>query len=190
MMRFRASVVAAILGAFLLLALLVPASRDVIAQSFVQIAGYAWTDGTAPAVTRAGEQARLIATSDGRLLVSSDHPKRFSCSVVNNTATTLTAFGAPCAAPGAGLSLYLTSVTASATVISTATADQYLELKTGTGGTCGTATAVVWASYSLAFAPVVAQFAVPLKVAANSELCWMHAAAGSKTFIVNGYIAP
>jgi hypothetical protein len=102
----------------------------------------------------------------------------------------LTAFGSPCAAPGAGLSLYITDITASSSVIATVTADQYLEIKSGTGGTCGTATAVVWAAYNLAFAPIAANFIVPIKVAANNELCWMHAATGSKTFIVQGYIAP
>jgi hypothetical protein len=49
---------------------------------------------------------------------------------------------------------------------------------------------VVWASYSLAFTPVTAAFLVPIQVPSGHELCWQHAAAGNKTFIVTGYLAP
>lgn len=112
----------------------------------------------------------------------------FNCTVINSAATALTAFGGQCAAPGAGLSLYVTSITASASVASTTTADQYLTLKSGTGGTCGTGTAVVWASYSAANEAVTPNLPTPLAVAENSELCWQHAGTGSKTFSVSGYI--
>lgn len=115
---------------------------------------------------------------------------RFNCTVVNNAATILTAFGGSCVAPGAGLRLYITDISASSSVVATTTADNYLELKTGTGGTCGTATAVIWANYNLAFQPVDTHLTTPIPVAINNELCWMHAATGSKTFIVDGYIAP
>lgn len=154
------------------------------------VAGYSWTDGTNPTATTAGRVTRLLTTTDGRLVTTTDHPKRFSCTVVNSTATILTAFGGSCAAPGAGLSLYITDVMASASAAATTTTDQYLTLKSGTGGSCGTATAVVWASFNLANDPVAQSFSTPIKVAANSELCWMHAAAGNKTYVVNGYIAP
>jgi len=118
-------------------------------------------------------------------------PNAFHCTVVNSSATILTAFGGQCVAPvGTGLSLYITDIVASASVIATTTADQYLELKSGTGGTCGTGTAVVWASYNTAFGYVPYSPRTPIKVAANSELCWMDAAVGSKTFIVDGFIAP
>jgi hypothetical protein len=156
----------------------------------LQLAGYSWTDGTAPTATTAGNVTRLLTTRDGRLVVTTDHPKRFQCNAVNLSATTLTALGGSCAAPGAGLSLYITDINASASAASTTTADQFLELKSGTGGTCGTGTAVVWASYNTAFGGAIAQFITPLKVTANNELCWMDAVTGSKTFIVSGYIAP
>lgn len=115
----------------------------------------------------------------------------FTCSVVNSAATTLTALGGSCVAGNpAGTSLYITDIVASASAIATATTDQYLSLKTGTGGSCGTATATVWSSYNLAFAPVVQDFTTPIKVAAGSELCWMDAVTGSKTLFVSGYTGP
>jgi hypothetical protein len=117
-------------------------------------------------------------------------PQSFTCSVVNSNATILTAFTGSCIGSAAtvGQSLYITDITASASAIATTSADSFLELKSGTGGTCATNTAVVWSAYNLAFAPVVATFTTPIKVGANVDLCWMDAVTGSKTFIVNGYI--
>lgn len=156
----------------------------------VSVMGIARADATALAsVSAAGDNVLFAANLQGQQLVRIDHPNRFSCGVINSNATVLTALSG-CAAPGAGLSLYITDITASSSVISTVTTDQYLSLKSGTGGACGTGTATVWASYNLAHAPIHAQLLTPIKVAANSELCWMHAAAGNKTFIVNGFIAP
>jgi hypothetical protein len=117
-------------------------------------------------------------------------PQSFSCTVVNNNATTLTAFGGSCVAPTVnGQSFYITDIIATASAASTTTANQYLEVESGTGGTCGTGTAVVWAAYNAAMSgPASAGLTTPIKVAANSELCWMDAVAGSKTFIVSGYV--
>lgn len=112
------------------------------------------------------------------------------CQVSNSNAVILTAFGGSCVAPGAGLSIYITDIAASATVIATTTADQFLELKYGTGGTCGTGTNVVWSAYNLAFQGVVSDLTTPIKIPANNELCWMDAAAGNKSFVVTGFIAP
>lgn len=161
-----------------------PTSRPLV------VAGYSMTDGTSPTATTAGNVTRLLTTRDGRLITTQDHPKRFTCTVVNSTATTLTALGGSCAAPGANLSLYITDIIASASAAATTTADQYLELKSGTGGTCGSSTAVVWAAFNTANGAVYIDLNTPIKVAANNELCWMDAVAGNKTFVVNGFIAP
>jgi hypothetical protein len=115
-------------------------------------------------------------------------PQSFSCSVVNNNATVLTSFGGSCAQLTGNQSFYITDIAASASAIATTSADAFLELKSGTGGTCGTGTAVVWAAYNVAFTPVFDNRQTPIKVAANSELCWMDAVTGSKTFVVSGYI--
>lgn len=113
----------------------------------------------------------------------------FACSVVNSAATTLTAFGGQCAAPTVnGQAFYITDITASASAAATATTDQYLELKSGTGTNCGTGTAVVWAAYNAATSGPAISFTTPIAVAANSDLCWMDAVTGSKTFIVQGFI--
>jgi hypothetical protein len=61
-------------------------------------------------------------------------------------------------------------------------------LKTGTGTNCGTGTVAIWAGYTLTFTTIVANFVTPIRVPANTDLCWMHAATGSKHFIVTGYL--
>lgn len=131
---------------------------------------------------------KLAADAAGRLYVSTDHPSRFSCLVANSTATILTALGGSCAATTGGQSLYITDIHASASAAATTTADQQLELKSGTGGSCGTGTAVVWNAFNAATAGVAVSMRTPIKVAANSELCWMDAVTGNKSFVVNGFI--
>lgn len=126
------------------------------------------------------------------LLTNLQQPRPLSgvlCQVSNSGAAILTAFGGSCVAPGAGLSIYVTDIVASSTVISSTTADNYLEIKYGTGGTCGTGTTVVWSAYNLAFQPVVSGLTTPIKIPANNELCWMDVV-GNKSFVITGFIAP
>lgn len=111
------------------------------------------------------------------------------CNAINQTTATLIAFTqSGCIGRATQDALYITDITASASIISTITADQFLELKSGTGTNCATGTVVIWAAYSLAFAPIHATFKTPLKVAGGQDLCWMHAAAGNKSFVVTGYL--
>ena len=113
------------------------------------------------------------------------------CSVINNSATSLTAFtGTGCAGNDPQTAFYITEITASSSVIATTTTDQQLNLKFGTGSACATGTTVIWAAYNLAWAPIHATFNVPLKVPGGKDLCWIHAATGAKTFIVSGYLGP
>jgi hypothetical protein len=114
------------------------------------------------------------------------------CTVINSTATTLTAFTTSATCPQAtpGQAMYLTDVMASSTAISTATVDNYPVLKFGTGTACGTGTTVVWAGYTLTFTTIPSNFQTAIRVPANTDLCWMHAATGSKHFIVTGYVGP
>lgn len=132
--------------------------------------------------------AQKIFNDTGHEVTLRNDPLSFTCSIVNSTATILTALGGSCVAPAVGQSIYITDISASASAASTTSADSFLELKSGTGGTCGTGTAVVWASYNAAMGGAVFDAQVPIKVAATSELCWMDAVVGSKTFIVTGYI--
>jgi hypothetical protein len=112
---------------------------------------------------------------------------RFQAVLTNSTATTLTEIQA---APGAGLSLYITDITMSASVIATTTTDQQLNLKSGTGTNCGTGTAVVFSVYNLAFSGPSVKLVTPIKLPAATALCFIHAASGNKSVVVGGYIAP
>jgi hypothetical protein len=158
----------------------------------VLVGAEAWTDGTAPsAVSAGGDLTRMLATPQGILVVTTDHPKRIRCTVENSSATILTAFGSDCAAPGAGLSIYVTGIAVTSSAAATTTAANYFRLAYGTGGTCGTGTTIIWSMYNSVNNPVIqSPIEPPLKLAANNELCWQHAVAGSKNLNITGYIAP
>jgi len=113
----------------------------------------------------------------------------FNCVVSVATATTLTAVGGACVAPGAGRALYITSITSS-TNAAGITADSFNTLKSGTGSVCATGTAIVWAAFSTAAVQTVNHVIFPtaIKVAANSDLCWINSTAGSKVWVITGYI--
>ena len=127
--------------------------------------------------------------SKGDLFVRRDHPDRISCIVTVSTATTIQAVGGSCVAPGADKSIFITDVEFSASASGIA-ADAFPTLKSGTGGTCGAATAVIWQALTAAAIDVHATFATPIKVAANNEICWITTTAGSKTIRIGGFIAP
>lgn len=114
-----------------------------------------------------------------------------TCQVINTSTATLVAFvGAGCVGRETQVAFFITDIVASASVVATTTADQQLTLKYGTGTNCGTGTVVLWSAYNLAFDPVAVNLTTPLKVPGGQDLCWMHAATGSKTFIVRGYLGP
>jgi len=115
------------------------------------------------------------------------YTRRFSATLFNSAATTLTEIQA---APAAGLSIYVTDVHMSASVAATATADQQLTLKYGTGSNCATGTTTVYSYFNAANAGPAGELRVPIKLPAATALCFIHAAVGSKSVIVNGFIAP
>lgn len=117
-----------------------------------------------------------------------DHPNRVRCTVTTSTATVITAVGGSCAAPGAGLSLYITDIEFSASASGIA-ADAFPTLKYGTGGTCGTGTTVFWGALTAAAIRAEKSFATPVKIPANNEVCWITSTAGSKFIVITGYIA-
>lgn len=131
--------------------------------------------------------AGFVGTAEAQFNVPTLFTARFQAVLTNSTATTLTEIQA---APVTGASLYITDITMSASVIATTTTDQYLTLKSGTGTNCGTGTAVVLAAYNLAMAGVVLNLQTPIKLPAASALCFIHAAVGSKSVVVGGYVAP
>lgn len=136
-----------------------------------------------------GDYAQFTVDHYGTQLVRSDHPNRFHCVVTVSTATTMQAVGGSCAAPGAGLSLYVTDITFAASAAGIA-ADAFPTLKSGTGGTCGSDTAVVWQALTAAAIVAVENRTIPIKIPANNELCWISSTAGSKAIQISGFIAP
>lgn len=116
--------------------------------------------------------------------------REFRCTVTVSTATTLTAVGGDCAAQTGGLSHYITDILASTTVISSTAADAMPTLKYGTGTTCGTGTTVFWLAQALAATTVVQGFQTPIKIPAGNDICWINSPAGTKSWVITGYIAP
>jgi hypothetical protein len=144
-----------------------------------------------PTAVTAGQAAYGIATLERIPIVTDRHPNHVQCQVTVSTATTIQAVGGSCAAPGAGLSVYITDIDFS-TNAAGITADSFNTLKSGTGGTCGSGTAVIWQCMTAAAtqATCSSHLKSPIKVAANSEVCWINSTAGSKTLNIEGYIAP
>ena len=112
----------------------------------------------------------------------------FRCHVNASTATTLTAFGGGCVAPGTRQALFITDIIAGASAATGTTADSALTLKYGTGGSCGTGTVTITAFAVPATTSVYAQFSTPIKVLTNNELCWIDSVAGTKWLTILGYI--
>ena len=135
-------------------------------------------------------QRRAVDMGDGTwsdIAVVQGHPNRFSATLINSAATTLTEIRAT---PGAGLSLYVTAIAASASAAATATTDQQLTLKYGTGTNCGTGTTGIWSYFNAANSGPAGPLTTPIKVPANNALCFIHAATGNKSVVVHGYVAP
>ena len=107
-----------------------------------------------------------------------------------NSITTGTTLAEIKAAPGASKYLYITDIVLTSTAASTASADELLQLKTGTGTNCGTGTAVLFSCHNIANGGCSVSFQTPLKVAANTALCFMDAVVGTKSVNVSGYTLP
>ena len=142
----------------------------------------------------AGDYSQMTADEYGAQLMRSDHPNRIRCTsgspLAVSTATTLTVLNG-CAAPGASLSIYITDITFASDAQAIA-ADAFPTLKYGTGGACGTGTAVFWGAFGAAATQmtITQSFTVPIKIPANNEVCWINSTAGSKVVALHGFIAP
>jgi hypothetical protein len=130
----------------------------------------------------------LIASLAQAQVVNPRERTVFACTVTASTATTLTAVGGSCVAPGASLSLYITDIEFGASAASSTTADSAPTIKYGTGGTCGTGTTVVWSGVQAANTMVASHFMAPLKIPHNNELCWIASVAGTKWGKITGYL--
>jgi hypothetical protein len=152
-------------------------------------------ESTTALTSATDEYTHVSADAYGVLYARRDHPTRIRCTQTISTATTLTvmpgAAGVGCAAPGAGLSIYITDILF-ATNAGAIAADTFNTLKYGTGGACGTGTTVFWGAMTTAAtqATVVQSFATPIKIPANNEVCWINSTAGSKFVVITGFVAP
>lgn len=146
----------------------------------VRVRVSAYTSGTANAILCVSAAPSPVASRPAAV-------NRFAAIAAASTATTLTEI---VAAPGAGVSLYLTDASLFSSAASTTAADEQLLLKSGTGTNCGTGTATVFACFNPANGGCVANFATPIKLTANNALCWVAAVAGTKHVAVQGFKAP
>lgn len=148
-------------------------------------------DDTSTGAVTENQWAPVRCTPSRQFMVSTVGPGgSINCLVAVSTATTIQAVGGSCVAPGAGLSVYITDIEFGSSAASGTAADSFPTLKSGTTGTCGTGTAVIWQGLSTANSTIVVNLSQPIKVAANSEVCWIMTTAGSKTIQLHGYIAP
>jgi hypothetical protein len=111
------------------------------------------------------------------------------CVVTVSTATTITAVGGDCAAKP-NQALWITDILSSTNAAGIA-ADSYNTLKYGTGTTCGTGTTVIWFAFTAAAtqATVIDNRLTPIRLPQNVDLCWINSTAGSKAWVITGYLS-
>ena len=153
-----------------------------------------WVSGSSPTTVSFGVPKQLV-TPEGIAAVTTDHPRWFQCAMTSTATaatviTTCTGAVATMAAPGAGLRLYITGFEYSSSIISTTA--NFMTLRYGTGGTCGTGTQTLWVgANSVAFDEVSPSLGGNgMKAAQNNEVCFIHPGAGTRWINVRGYVAP
>lgn len=184
---FVAAVVIGVLGAASI-SLMPPATMQALFPNAVLI-GLRNEAGTQ---LSSADAARTNFSVDayGASYVRNDHPTRWSAGL-DAIGATLTEIKA---APGAGLSLYITGWIAQST---TATAGQHT-LRFGTGTNCGTGTGNLLAASATAryaspantVAPTVVQLIPPIKVTANNAVCLLGVATNTTSMTLMGFTAP
>lgn len=147
-----------------------------------------------PTAKVAGTIVQQMGDVYGAAYIRQDHPNRFGC-VMDSSATTSTVITgctgaiATTAAPGAGLAIYITDIEFYASTVSSTTNRNVIQ--TGTGGTCGTGTALLYAGYNpAAFQGNEVSFNTPRKGTVNGEVCFLNGVTGQKLITVSGYVVP
>jgi len=144
-------------------------------------------EGTTQLTSATGDYGSPTIDAYGVLYTHSDHPNRWYANVLS-TATTLTEIKA---APGAGLSLYITDISVYNSALSTATADAHPTLKFGTGANCATGTTTFWRMMNgVTFTGSEQTFLTPIKLTANNALCFITSVAGTRVWNISGFTAP
>lgn len=135
------------------------------------------TDGTDPTTVSAeGDAAYLRTDRARRLLVSEHHPRSFFTSADYSGAQTNTSVQA---APGAGLSLYITDI-----VISNGATAGNITLLDGSGGT------VKFEVYPAINGGVSISLRQPIRLTANTALCITSTTVTTHSVNIGGYTAP
>jgi hypothetical protein len=144
---------------------------------FLQAGKSIETDGTAAgAVTAEGDTATLLTDMIGRLLVSQTHPNLWSGTANTSSAETAEVV----AAPGAGLSLYVTEIMVSALTAQT------IKIVEDAGGT---PVDIVEIMYLPANGTVTMSLSTPIRVTANTNLGYTTTAAVATSIFFSGYTA-
>lgn len=134
------------------------------------------TDGTDPtAVSAEGDAAALRTDMNRILLVNQTHPRFWHVSADYASAQTNASVKA---APGAGLSLYITDLT-----ISNGATAGNITLLDGSGGT------VLYEVYPAINGGAVLSLRSPIKLTANTALCLTSTSCTTHSIFVSGYIA-
>jgi len=147
----------------------------------VKIGGVAVdTDGSDPtSVSAEGDRAELVTDRNRRLLVNTGHPNAW---YTNNNYAAAQTNQAQKAAPGANLSLYITSI-----IMSTDTAMNILIVD----DTAGAPATILGPYYFAANGGMVAMpFEPAIRVTVNEDIGITSSAAGNHTVTINGYTAP
>lgn len=113
---------------------------------------------------------------------------RLNC-IISSTATSSTTVTG-CEAPSiAGRSIYLRSLQWYSSIISTTS--NFMTIQDGTGGNCASAVTVRYNGFtSIAFGGDSVEFNEPVKIDANSEVCFLHAGAGTRFVNIQAYVGP
>lgn len=164
------------------------ATNAVINQNPVLVACEA--NSAQPAAATTGRQRQTLCGLDGSQYIRYGGPIVWSCGVTA-IGTTLTQCQA---APGAGLSLYITDVV---TQSNTATAGLFT-LRFGTGSNCGTGTGNLFFASASALMASPANtspvnhfhLTVPMQVTAANAVCVLGVATNTTNAQINGFTAP
>lgn len=170
-----------------------PLAVGALTNSFVGIAptsfvGMVGLKANTGVPTAQGTGTAINATADvyGAQFVRVDHPNRVKCVLTTTNATSTIVTG--CAAPTAGLSIYVTDISQYGGATHTATTASTVQ--SGTGGTCGTGTTVLNVCQHGALAGCESHYLTPLRAGTISEVCILDATVGTKWITISGYIAP
>lgn len=145
----------------------------------VEIGGLAKAyDGTDPGSVAEGDAASLITDLNRRLLVNTSHPNWFNANENHATAQTNNEL---VAAPGASLSLYVTTLIISCEVA------MNVKLVEDTGGTPAD---IAGPYYFASLGGMTVKFDPPIQVTANTNLGFTSSAAGNHSITVTGFTAP